>query len=67
MAVKRKAVDDMLSRPSKLIRSELHNFVDELIQPSDIKSIDMCNKMNTTYLREFISIISGNYMYMYTK
>jgi hypothetical protein len=29
----------MLSRPSKLIRNELHNFVDELIQPSDIKSI----------------------------
>ena len=39
VAVKRKAVDDMLSRPSKLIRNELHNFVDELIQPSDIKSI----------------------------
>jgi hypothetical protein len=39
VAVRRKAVDDMLSRPSKLIRSELHNFVDELIQPSDIRSI----------------------------
>ena len=37
--VKRKATDDLTSRPSKLIRTELHKFADKLIGSGDVRSI----------------------------
>ncbi|KAK3877376.1 hypothetical protein Pcinc_017909 [Petrolisthes cinctipes] len=37
--VKRKATDDMTARPSKLIRTELHTFSDNVLESSDLRSI----------------------------
>ena len=37
--VKRKATDDLTSRPSKIIRTELHKFADKLIGSRDVFSI----------------------------
>ena len=37
--VKRKATGDLTSRPSKIIRTELHKFTDELIGSGDVRSI----------------------------
>lgn len=37
--VKRKATDDMTSRPSKLIRTELHTFSDNVLESSDLRSV----------------------------
>ena len=37
--VKRKATDDLTSRPSKIIRNELHKFADQLMGSGDVRSI----------------------------
>ena len=37
--VKRKATDDLTSRPSKIIWNELHKFADQLIGSGDVRSI----------------------------
>ena len=37
--VKRKATDDLTSRPSKIIRTELNKFADTLIGSGDVRSI----------------------------
>ena len=37
--VKRKAADDLTSRPSKIIRTELHKFADKLMGSGDVCSI----------------------------
>ena len=39
ITVKRKADDDLTSRPSKLIRSELHKLDDHLLHSEDIRSV----------------------------
>ena len=36
--VKRKATDDLTSRPSKIIRTELHKFAYKLIGSGDVRS-----------------------------
>ena len=37
--VKNKATDNLTSRPSKIIRTELHKFADKLIGSGDVRSI----------------------------
>ena len=37
--MKRKATDDLTSRPSKIIRNELHKFADQLMGSGDVRSI----------------------------
>ena len=39
VSAKRKAIDDMSSRPSKIIRTELQSMTEENLVPADIKSV----------------------------
>ena len=40
--VKRKTTDNLTSRPSKIIWTELHKFADEVIGSGDVRSIAQC-------------------------
>jgi hypothetical protein len=49
VSVKRKAGDNLTSRPSKLIRSELHKLDGHLLHSEDIRSngVQLVNKFGT--------------------
>ena len=56
--VKRKATDDLTSRPSKIIRTELHKFADKLIGLGDVRSIAQSMYRERRSLPNFLVLIT---------